>query len=332
LKNLYCPKLGILFSTPVEDRSQNVLYDNCGRPALNLRISLTQRCNLKCVYCHREGQFPGSVMPEMTTDEVLRIARTAASLGMTRIKLTGGEPLLRSDIVEVVCGLAAIQGLRDLAMTTNGTRLSVLAQHLREAGLMRVNINLPSLDPKTYSIVNGGDLNEVLNGVGAAVKTGLHPVKLNALVLRGVNTADIPRLIEFARQSQTILQLMELEPINVKDDFYNEHFFSLDRFEEELKKQALEVQTRGDMQNRHVYTLPGVKVEVVHPIENTDFCARCTRLRVTSDGKLKPCLMINDNLVDILTPIRNGATDEELKQLFVTAVKRREPYYKPVKF
>jgi len=305
-----------------------VLYDNCGRPALNLRISLTQRCNLKCVYCHREGQNPGSALPEMTTDEVLQIARMAVSLGMTHIKLTGGEPLLRFDIVDIVRGLAAIPGLRDLAMTTNGTRLSVLAQSLREAGLKRVNINLPSLDPKTYSMVNGGDLNEALNGVGAAVKAGLHPVKLNTLILNGVNTDAIPKMIEFARQNQVILQLMELEPINVKDDFYKEHFFSLERFEEELKTQALEVQTRGDMQNRHVYTLPKVKVEVLHPIENTTFCAHCTRLRVTSDGKLKPCLMVNNNLVDLLTPIRNGATDEELKQLFITAVKRREPYYK----
>jgi len=308
-----------------------MLFDNCGRPALNLRISLTQRCNLKCVYCHREGQFPSSVMPEMKTEEVLRIARAAVSLGMTRIKLTGGEPLLRSDIAEIVRRLAAIPGLRDLAMTTNGTHLTILAQPLKDAGLMRVNINLPSLDPKTYSVVNGGDLNDVLSGVGAAVKAGLHPVKLNMLVLRDVNTADIPKMIEFARQSQTILQLMELEPVNVKDDFYREHFFSLEGFEEELKEQALEVQTRGDMQNRHVYIVPGVKVEVVHPIENTDFCARCTRLRVTSDGKLKPCLMVNTNLVDVLTPIRNGATDEELKELFVLAVKRREPYYKLLK-
>ncbi len=308
-----------------------MLFDNCGRPALNLRISLTQRCNLTCVYCHREGQFPGSALPEMTTDEVLHITRMAVSLGMTRIKLTGGEPLLRSDIVDIVRGLSVIPNLRDLAMTTNGTNLSVLAQPLKDAGLRRVNINLPSLNSKTYSMVNGGDLNDVLNGVGAAVKAGLYPVKLNTLVLNGINNADIPQMIEFARQNQVILQLMELEPVNVKDDFYKKYFFSLGSFEEELKKQALEVTARGDMQNRHIYTLLGVKVEVVHPIENTDFCAHCTRLRVTSDGKLKPCLMVNDNLIDVLTPIRNGATDEELKQLFITAVKRREPYFKQLK-
>jgi len=151
------------------------------------------------------------------------------------------------------------------------------------------------------------------------------------LVLRGVNTDEISDMIDFARKSRTILQLMELEPLNVKDEFYAEHFFPLQKVEEKLKSKALEVQTRGDMQNRHVYTLSGVRVEVVHPIENTDFCARCTRLRVTSDGKLKPCLMVTDNLVDVLTPMRNGATDEELRELFVKAVKRREPYCKPLK-
>jgi len=270
-------------------------------------------------------------MPEMSKDEVVRIARVAVSLGMVRIKLTGGEPLLRSDIVEIVHDVATIPNLRDLSMTTNGVRLFNLADALTAAGLKRININLPSLDAKTYSLVNGGDLNEVLDGVGAAVKAGLHPVKLNMLVLRGVNSGDVPKMIEFARQSQTILQLIELEPVNVNDEFYKEHYFPLDEFETELKKQAADVQTRGDMQNRHVYALPGVKVEVVHPIENTEFCSRCTRLRVTSDGKLKPCLMVNNNLVDVLTPMRKGASEEELEKLFVAAVKRREPYYKPLK-
>jgi len=306
-----------------------LLYDNCGRPTLNLRISLTQRCNLRCVYCHREGQDPRSATSEMTADEVLRIAQTAVALGISRIKLTGGEPLLRSDILDIVQSLASIPSIGDLSMTTNGAHLSALAKPLKDAGLRRVNISLPSLDEKTYSMVSGGNISEALKGVSAAVKAGLHPVKLNMLVLRGINTADIPKMIDFARNSQAILQLIELEPVNIKDDYYKRHFFALDSLEHELKQQALSVETRGDMQNRRVYTLSKVKVEVVHPIENTDFCARCTRLRVTSDGKLKPCLMVNDNLVDILTAIRKGATDEDLKELFVKAVERREPFHKP---
>jgi cyclic pyranopterin phosphate synthase len=265
----------------------------------------------------------------MTADEVLKIAETAVALGINRIKLTGGEPLLRSDIVEIVSRLASISGVDDLSMTTNGIRLSSLAQPLKDAGLKRVNISLPSLDEKTYSKVSGGNLAEALKGVSAAVKAGLHPVKLNMLVLRDINTAEIPEMIESARNSQAILQLIELEPVNIRDDYYKKHFFSLDGLEQELKQQALSIETRGDMQNRHVYSLPKVKIEVVHPIENTSFCARCTRLRVTSDGKLKPCLMVNDNLVDVLTAIRMGATDADLKELFIQAVKRREPFFKP---
>jgi cyclic pyranopterin phosphate synthase len=266
----------------------------------------------------------------MTADEVLKIAQTAVALGITRIKLTGGEPLLRSDIIDIVSRLASIPGISDLSMTTNGVRLSTLAKPLKNAGLERVNISLPSLDEKTYSMVSGGNVTEALKGVAAAVKAGLNPVKLNMLILRDINTSDIPKMIEFARHSQAILQLIELEPVNIRDDYYKKHFFSLDAVEHELKQQALSVETRGEMQNRHVYTLPKVKVEVVHPIENTSFCARCTRLRVTSDGKLKPCLMVNTNLVDILTAMRKGATDEDLKGLFVEAVKRREPFHKPV--
>lgn len=309
-----------------------MLFDNWGRPTLNLRISLTQKCNLNCVYCHREGQTLSSASVEMTIDEVVRIARIAVSLGISRVKLTGGEPLLRSDILDIVKSIAKLRGLHDLSMTTNGNRLVSLAKPLRKAGLMRVNVNLPSLDEKTYGVLNGGgNLRKVLDGVQAAVKAELYPVKLNMLVLKGVNEKEIPRMIVFARHTETILQLIELEPVNIDDLFYSRYFCSLEDIEAELKEQALEVKTRRDMQNRRIYFLPKVKVEVVHPIENTEFCARCTRLRVTSDGKLKPCLMRNDNLVDILTPLREGADDNEIKQLFVMAVKKREPYYKCAK-
>jgi len=308
-----------------------VLVDGCGRPTLNLRVSLTQRCNLQCPYCHREGQKPDSGLREMTADEVVRIVRVAVGLGINHVKLTGGEPLLRSDIVEIVSDLAKIEGLRDLSMTTNGTGLSVLAERLREAGLRRVNVNLPSLNEKTYSELNGGNLNDVLKGVDVAVEAGLYPVKLNMLILRGVNEHEVAGMMDFARKSGVILQLLELEPVNVRDLYYRRYHYPIDMVEEELKKQALDVEVRGDMQSRRIYSLPYVKVEVVHPIENSEFCARCTRLRVTSDGFLKPCLMVTDNLMDVLTPIREGASDDELKELFVAAVKRRQPYYKPLK-
>jgi len=309
-----------------------VLFDSCGRPTLNLRVSLTQRCNLHCPYCHREGQAPGSGLREMTAPEVVRIVGVAVGLGISRVKLTGGEPLLRADVVEIVEDLAKIEGLRDLSMTTNGTGLAVLAKPLRIAGLRRVNVNLPSLNEKTYSELNGGELGDVLSGVTSAVKAGLYPVKLNMLVLRGVNEHEIASMMDFAGKSGVILQLLELEPVNVQDPYFTRYHYSLDGIEEGLKKQASDVKVRGDMQCRRVYSLSnGLRVEVVHPIENSEFCARCTRLRVTSDGYLKPCLMVTDNLVDVLTPIRKGASDKKLKELFIEAVKRRQPYYKPLK-
>jgi len=268
----------------------------------------------------------------MSADEVVRLVRVAVSLGINRVKLTGGEPLLRADIVDVVGGLASIDGLRDLSMTTNGTRLHALTAPLREAGLMRVNVNLPSLDEKTYGELNGGDLNDVLEGVGAAVKAGFHPVKLNMLILRSVNEHEIATMMDFAEKSGVILQLLELEPVNIDDPYFRRYHYSLGGIEEELKKQALSVEVRGDMQSRLVYSLSnGLKVEVVHPLENSEFCARCTRLRLTSDGFLKPCLMVLDNLVDVLTPIRNGVSDDELRELFKVAAKRRRPYFKPLR-
>ncbi len=305
-----------------------MICDDYGRPALNLRISLTQKCNLRCPYCHREGETGiASSRREMTTDEVVHIARIAIGLGISRVKLTGGEPLLRSDILDVVKGIAGLRGLRDLSMTTNGTLLAPLAKALRKDGLMRLNVNIPTLNAETYHKLTGGNLKDVLGGIRAAVEAELYPVKLNMLVLHGVNEKNIDSMVRFAEHSGTILQLIELEPINVSLSYFGQYHYALNGIEEELKKRAVEVRTRGDMQNRMVYFLPKTKVEVIRPIENTEFCGRCTRVRVTSDGWLKPCLMRNDNLVDVLTPLRNGADDEALTRLFTEAVKRRKPYY-----
>jgi len=304
-----------------------MIHDNYGRPVLNLRISITQRCNLRCPYCHREGEVTSPSI-EMTGDEIVRITGIAVGLGISRVKLTGGEPLLRLDILDIVKGIAELRGLKDFSITTNGTKLAPLAKGLHKNGLNRVNISIPSLEAKTYYSLMGGDLRDVLKGIQAAVNTNLFPVKLNMLVLKNVNNREIPKMIKFAEQTGTILQLIELEPLNLSMSYYRQYHYPLDIIEQELEKQARNVHTREDMQNRKVYFLSKAKVEVVRPIENTEFCARCTRLRVTSDGWLKPCLMRTDNLVDILTPLREGANNEDLTRLFMEAVKRREPYYK----
>jgi len=307
-----------------------VLKDNCGRPLLNLRVAITKKCNLRCSYCHGEGE-ESQTKPsdtEITAGEIARIAKIAVGLGITRMKLTGGEPLMRNDVVEIVKKVASISGLTDLSMTTNGTLLEPLANDLRENGLKRVNVSLPALDKNVFHKLTGGDVQKAKNGISAAVRAGLNPVKLNMILLRKVNDFEVPEMIEFATETGTILQLIELEPLNVNGSFYLENHEPLDGYEMILKEKAVKVETRKYMQNRRVYHLPDVTVEVVRPIENTEFCLHCSRLRVTSEGKLKPCLMRNDNLVDILTPLRNGASDEELTELFRSANLKREPFNK----
>jgi len=265
---------------------------------------------------------------EMAVDEIVRIVRTAVGLGISRVKLTGGEPLMRKDITEIVKGIAALPGIADLSMTTNGTMLASLAEELHANGLKRVNISLPTLNAEVYNKLTGGRLEEVLESVKTAVEVGFYPVKLNMLMLKGVNDYAAPEMIEFATETGTILQLIELEPINISDVYYSAHYKSVDEYEDTLRQKAVKVETRQYMQSRRIYHLPNATVEVVHPMENTDFCMRCTRLRVTSHGKLKPCLMRNDNLVDILTPMRNGAKDQELKELFKLVNQKRRPYNK----
>lgn len=307
-----------------------MIKDNFGRPVLNLRISVTQRCNLHCPYCHREGQElkPNDLVVEMTAAEIVRLVKIAISLGIRRIKLTGGEPLLRKDILEIVKGIAELKGLQDFSMTTNGTLLASMAEDLRACGLMRINISLPSLKADVYRELMGGNLENVLKGVRAAVDAGLYPVKINMLVLAGVNETEIPVMIQFAKKNGALLQLIELEPINLSKTYYERYHYPLDKVEADLAKHALRVKVRRYMQNRRIYHLPNGRVEVIRPTENTEFCAHCTRMRITSDGKLKPCLMVNTNLVDILTPLKNGATEEELTKLFAATCRKREPYYK----
>jgi cyclic pyranopterin phosphate synthase len=282
------------------------------------------------LFCHREGEVKraNASAEKMSVEEIVRISKIAVGLGIARIKLTGGEPLMRNDLPEIISGISEIPGLKDLSLTTNGLLLEGVAKELRKRGLKRVNISLPSINPETYRKLTSGNLEQAEKGVQAAVEAGFCPVKLNMVILQDVNEGDVSDMIEYAKQTGTVLQLIELDPINVTSNYYQTHHRSLEEQEEMLREKAETIEKRPFMHNRLIYHLPNVTVEVVHPIENSDFCMHCTRMRVTSDGKLKPCLMRNDNLTDILTPIQNGASDEQLKQLFLTANSLREPYNK----
>ncbi|WP_042698807.1 GTP 3',8-cyclase MoaA [Thermococcus sp. PK] len=306
-----------------------VLVDRFGRPVTNLRISLTNECNLNCFYCHREGQTLN--FEDMKPEEIERIVRIASQLGIKKVKLTGGEPTIRKDIVEIVRRIRPY--VEDLSMTTNGTTLKLLAEPLKEAGLDRVNISLDTLDREKYKSITGFDvLPQVLEGIEKAVKL-FYPVKLNMVVMKGLNDGEIWDMINYAAQKNAILQLIEIEvPREMEDSwFFKKYFYPLKPLEEKFGEIAVDVKERR-MHRRKKYFIPtdyGIaEVEVVRSMHNTIFCANCTRIRLTSTGHLKTCLLRRDDLVDILTPIRNNASDEELIEIFKKAILMREPYWK----
>lgn len=297
--------------------------DRYGRSINGLRISVTENCNFNCFYCHREGCSESRL--EMSPDEISSIVKIASGFGVEKIKITGGEPLLRDDIMDIVAA-SVKPGIREVSMTTNGTLLSNKAQELAEAGLNRVNISLDTLDAEKFAkITRNGSLQKVLDGINAALEAKLVPVKLNMVLLKGVNEDEVDRMIDFASGLGMILQLIELVDLNGKD--FKEHHLALEAIEQKLAAKAIAIRTRRLMQSRKRYLLRGGEVEVVRPMHNTRFCAHCHRLRLTPDGHLKPCLMRNDNLVDILSFVRTGDI-EGAKKAFVEAVWRREPYFK----
>jgi cyclic pyranopterin phosphate synthase len=305
-----------------------MLCDTFGRKISNIRISLTQRCNLNCIYCHKEGHI-GASGRECSPSEVERLMRVATSLGITRVKLTGGEPTLRGDLVEIVGRIASIAGIDEISMTTNGVLLERLATDLKRAGLRRVNVTIDSLKPEVYSEITGYDfLDHAVQGIKAAVSAGLTPAKINFVALRSINDLEVQDLINFSSRMGVILQLIELVSKDDHTDFYGKYHYDLDSIERRLERESVRTIDR-QMNRRKKYILRnGSEVEIVKPMHNTEFCSNCHRIRLTSDGQLKSCLMRDDNLVDVLTPLRRGATDSEVAELIKEAVRQREPYYK----
>jgi len=265
----------------------------------------------------------------MSPTELERLMRVAASLGISRVKLTGGEPTLRGDLTEIVKRLASIPSIDEISMTTNGTLLASLATDLKKAGLNRVNVTMDSLKPDVYFWITGHDsLDSVLQGIKVAVSAGLTPVKVNVVVLKSVNDLELPDLIDFSSEAGVILQLIELVSKDDNSEFHQKYHCDLQPIEDQLRKTCVKM-VNSAMHRRRKYILPsGSEVEIVRPMHNTEFCSNCHRIRLTSDGKLKPCLMLDDNLVDVLTLMRRGVADEKLVELIRKAVALREPYYR----
>lgn len=301
--------------------------DTYQRPIISLRISITNRCNVNCFYCHHDGILPQKY--EMTPDEIHRIAQVARSIGVRKIRLSGGEPLIRDDIVEIVSKISSI-GFKDVSITTNGTYLDKYADSLVEAGLNRVNVSLDTLNPETYQFITKKDyLEKAKQGIIRAAESGLYPVKVNMVVMKGLNHNEIWDMFHFCQENNAVLQLIELlKTDNCPDNgFIDDYHYNMDDLEEELANMADKVKTRQFMQDRKKYFVDGGEIEVVKPMDNTQFCKNCTRIRITPEGKLKPCLLRNDNLVDFIEPMLQGKSNEELKKLFLKAIDNREPFY-----
>jgi cyclic pyranopterin phosphate synthase len=302
--------------------------DSYGRRIDYLRVSLTDRCNMRCVYCMPAVGMQFHPRPELlTNDELLLAVRAAAGAGFRKLRLTGGEPTLRHGIVEIVRELKAIPGIEHIAMTTNALRLRKLAGPLKEAGLDRVNISIDSLDAAKFrQITRGGSLDEVWAGVQAADEAGLRPIKLNAVVVRGMNDDEVVRLAELTTVHPWEFRFIEVMPLTGVAGLAEEGVVStaelIARIEARFGPLDPYGQDPADPARR--YRIPGAPGKLGFISAVTDpFCSTCNRMRLTADGRLHLCLLRDDE-VDLRAAIRAGASLAEIEQIIRHAV-----YVKP---
>ena len=272
------------------------MKDTYGREITYLRLSVTELCNLRCRYCMPEDGVVKKRHEDMLTyEEMVLAVRAAASLGITKLRITGGEPLVKPDIVSLCHAFSRIEGIRELCLTTNGTLLPRLAAPLREAGVDRLNISLDTLDGEKYRrITRRGELSQALDGIEAALREGFEKVKINAVLIGGFNDDEIPALAELTRQYPVDVRFIELMPMYDSGDFGPEAFIPYTVVTERLPE--LEP-VKADGGVAKLYRLPGAQgnIGLISPV-SAHFCAECNRIRITADGKIKPCLHSSDEI------------------------------------
>ncbi len=320
-----------------------VLIDNFGRPLLNLRVIVTDECNYRCLFCHIEGEPLDSPIPPgmakslgyLSLEEYSLVAEAASRVGINKIKFTGGEPLLRGELPKIINVFREYGSFNDLSLTTNGYLLKNLSSLLREAGLDRLNVSLHTLRPETYKFITGVDAHQrVLQGIDKAIQTGYRQIKINMVVMRGINDSEIPSMIEFAYRKGLVLQLIELHPVGLGKENFGKYYVPLSGVESYLHERAETMMIRKELHNRPIYILDnGVKVEVVRPYNNWRFCMGCTRIRISPIGELFPCINWFGPRPNIRSYIRGLGEREDKIQAVVNAVKKvnklRRPFYKP---
>ncbi|MDD5094726.1 MAG: GTP 3',8-cyclase MoaA [Dehalococcoidia bacterium] len=299
------------------------MSDSFHRPINYLRISVTDRCNLRCIYCMpHEGIRLLSHGDVLSYEEVCLIAKAAAEVGITKVRITGGEPLVRAHLSSLIRMLSEIEGIDDLSLTTNGILLSSYAQELKEAGLKRVNVSLDTLRPERFEkITRVGKLEDTLRGILSAQAAGLRPVKINMVVMRGINDDE---LVDFARatiEQEWHIRFIEFMPVGEQAPKWESWFMPVSDIMERISVLGpLDPHLLAGNGPAKYFSFPQAKgtIGFISAVSE-HFCFKCNRLRLTADGKLRPCLL-SDGEIDLREPLRRGASLEEIKGLMKQAI------------
>ncbi len=300
------------------------MRDSFSRKIDYLRISVTDRCNLRCRYCMPEQGVPsvghGAVL---SYEELFRVARLAVELGVRKIRLTGGEPLVRKGVVDFIAALVALPQKPELTLTTNGVLLAEYAESLRQAGLARINVSLDSLQPERFEQISRRDqLQQVLDGLQAAEEAGLAPIKLNMVPIRGVNADEIADFARLTFKHPWQVRFIEFMPVSSGLEYTDEQFYSGEQIKTDLEQVALltaEIR-QGILGPARIYRLQGAigTVGIIHAVSE-HFCHECNRLRLTADGQLRPCLL-SEREVDLRELLRSGVDDQMLIEVLKQSV------------
>jgi GTP 3',8-cyclase len=298
--------------------------DRFARQIHYLRISLTDHCNLRCVYCMPEDMTFRPLPEMMQDDEVLLLTRLFADLGFDKIRLTGGEPTIRNHIVDIVRGIASTPGINTVTMTTNGVLLAKLAGPLAEAGLKRVNVSIDTLNPAKFKrMTRWGDLEDVWEGILAAEAAGLAPIKLNAVVVRGYNESDVADLARLTVDHPWQMRFIEMMPFAGATDLQTHQLVTASEMQGGIEQVIgpLEAANGGELDGEaRVFHIPGAKGDIGFiSTVSAPFCVSCNRARLTADGVLRMCLL-REYEIDLLTPLRRGASLDELRALVLDTV------------
>ncbi len=300
-------------------------YDGQNRCIDYLRVSVTDRCNLSCLYCKPRGSFTYRRHAEILRyEEALRIIQVAASLGISHIRITGGEPLVRRGVIDFIAHVRTIPGIEDVSITTNGVLLPDMADQLREAGIRRLNISLDSLDPQRFHRITGSDAwSRVWRGIELAERAGFDPIKINMVPVKGVNDDEVLDFARLTLERSLHVRFIEFMPIGKNDRWQREKCVTADQIREVIERElgpleALSAgRSAGPSSNFRIRGGRGV-IGFISPISK-HFCVSCRRLRLTADGKIRPCLL-SDTEIDLKSPLRGGCNDSELERLLRLAL------------